>query len=135
MPPKNLPYWLVNVPETEWPTSCPDFLLNTDARDRELLGTPDAQYHLQTWLEVQHIISNHEYLFYITCNSNPLEETNRLDSFQRVPSDLRRYLEYNAKLKKEYGSVMAFVMQERLQWNDTKPKNPIPFSDPGKALS
>ena len=63
MPQDTLPYWLVNVPEKEWLASCPDFLLNADARDRALLSTPDADYRLQTWPEVQQIISNRGYPF------------------------------------------------------------------------
>lgn len=45
-------------------------------------------------------------------------ETNRIDRFQRVPSDLRKYLEYTAQIKAEYGSVMRFVVKERLRWGD-----------------
>ncbi|MCJ1305604.1 hypothetical protein MMC08_008419, partial [Hypocenomyce scalaris] len=108
-----LPYWLVNVPKERWPSLCPDFLINANAKDRRILSTPDAQYHRQPWPEVQHII-----------------KTNRIDLFQRVPSDLRRYLAYNAKLKKEYGSVMNFVLKERLQWSDLTPKSSKAFSVP-----
>ena len=60
-------------------------------------------------------------------------EDNRLDRFVRVPSDLRRYIEYNAKLKKEYGSVMDFVVKERLKWTDLKPTDAAPFSDPATS--
>ena len=56
---------------------------------------------------------------------------NRLDLFIRKPSDLRRYREYCDKLVKEYGSVMAFVMQERLRWEDLTPAGK-PFSDDGE---
>lgn len=44
--------------------------------------------------------------------------TNRIDRFQRVPSDLRKYLEYTAQIKAEYSSVMRFVVKERLHWGD-----------------
>jgi hypothetical protein len=44
--------------------------------------------------------------------------TNRIDRFQRVPSELRKYLEYMAQIKAEYGSVMRFVVKERLGWGD-----------------
>lgn len=60
-----------------------------------------------------------------------MQETNRIDLFQRVPSEMRRYLAYNAKLRKEYGSVMNFVVKERLHWSDLTPQNPTPFTDPG----
>ena len=52
-----LPYWLVNVPSSQQPTTCPDFLINANAKDRGILSTPDAEYHRQTWSEVQHCIS------------------------------------------------------------------------------
>lgn len=45
---------------------------------------------------------------------------------------MRRYLAYNAKLRKEYGSVMNFIVKERLKWSDLTPKSPKAFSDPGK---
>lgn len=48
----------------------------------------------------------------------PPAGTNRIDRFQRVPSDLRKYLEYTAQIKAEYGSVMRFVVKERLHWGD-----------------
>jgi hypothetical protein len=52
-----LPYWLVNVPKDQWPAECPSFLVNANAKDRRILSTPDAEYHRQTWPEVQDIIS------------------------------------------------------------------------------
>ncbi|KAI9759896.1 MAG: hypothetical protein M4579_002021 [Chaenotheca gracillima] len=108
-----LPFWLVNVPNSERPPSCPDFLLDIKAKNRGILGTPDEEYHRHSWTEVKHIIA-----------------TNRIDLFGRVPSELRRYLGYTWKLKQEYGSVVDFVLQKRLCWTDLTPKNPIPFADP-----
>lgn len=35
-----------------------------------------------------------------------------------MPSDLRKYLEYTAYIKAQYGSVMRFVVKERLGWGD-----------------
>lgn len=96
-----VPFWNVNLPVDLHTAECPDFLQYAfdNAKDRAILSTPDWQYRRQTWPEVQACIKG-----------------NRLDLFQRVPSDLRRYREYSAKLVKEYGTVMAFVMQERLRW-------------------
>lgn len=54
---QNLPYWLVNVPQGEWPLSCPEFLINANEKDRKILSTPDAAYQRLTWPELQHIIS------------------------------------------------------------------------------
>ena len=52
-----LPYWLVNVPEEQWPSSCPDFLANVSSTDKDILSTLDDDYHRLTWPEVQEIIS------------------------------------------------------------------------------
>ncbi|KAL9079413.1 MAG: hypothetical protein Q9157_001712 [Trypethelium eluteriae] len=97
----NLPYWQVNVPEDRRLADCPDFLADANAKDRRILSTKDEDYHYQTWSEVQRFI-----------------ETNHLELFERVPTDMRRYKEYTWKLKREYGSVMNFILQERLKWND-----------------
>jgi len=108
-----VPYWLVNVPAEHWPKTCPEFLLNVNDKDRGILSTPDDQYRRLTWPEVKDIIHN-----------------NRLDIFQRVPSDLRKYLQYTSKLKADWGSVMRFVLSERLQWDDLTPTGP-PFAKSG----
>ena len=62
-----------------------------------------------------------------------LQGDNRIDLLQRVPSDLRSYLEYNFKLKKEYGSVMAFVLRNRLGWEDGFTKTSMSFEDPSNS--
>ncbi|KAI9839781.1 MAG: hypothetical protein M1837_002020 [Sclerophora amabilis] len=108
-----LPYWLVNVPVSQHPPSCPDFLLRASAKNRGILSTRDEDFRRLSWPEVQHLIA-----------------TNRIDLFRRLPSDLRRYLGYTWYLNQEYGSVMNFVVQKRLRWTDLKPKNPVPFADP-----
>ena len=66
-----LPYWLVNVPQAEWPKECPEFLLNANAKDRGILATLDSKYHRLTWPEVQKIISASRVLCERT-SSNPL---------------------------------------------------------------
>ncbi|KAF4624883.1 hypothetical protein G7Y89_g13283 [Cudoniella acicularis] len=70
-------------------------------KDLAIISTPDSQYTPLTWPTVQHII-----------------RTNRLDAFQRQPSELRRYLAYNHTLKKLHGSIMAFILKERLGWEE-----------------
>ena len=52
-----LPFWLVNVPKSEWPEKCPDFLVNASDRDRAILSTPDSQYYRPSWAEVQEYVS------------------------------------------------------------------------------
>lgn len=108
-------FWNKNVPPELQTKDCPDFLQYafSNDKDRGILSTPDPEYKRQTWQQIQNFIYN-----------------NRLDLFERLPSDLRRYREYCAKLVKEYGTVMAFVMQERLQWEDLSPKGE-PFANPG----
>jgi hypothetical protein len=69
------------------------------------------------------------------CLIEKVADTNRIDLFQRVPSDLRRYLAYTWDLKKRYGSIMNFVLQERLRWKDLTPHDPTPFEDRGRILS
>ena len=55
-----------------------------------------------------------------------------------MPSDLRKYLEYTAHIKVQYGSVMRFVVKERLEWGDgdtedMKPKGGL-FEFNGKVF-
>lgn len=94
-----LPYWHVNVAPSDREAECPDFLRNLSAKDEGIIGTRDEDFRVLAWDEVRQIIAD-----------------NGLDRFRRVPSDLRRYLEYNAKLRRDYGSVMDFVLTQRLGW-------------------
>ena len=105
-----LPYWQINVPPSQREAACPPFLANLKAKDLAIISTPDALYRALTWPEVRKIIAE-----------------NRIDAFQRLPSDLRRYLAYNWKLKKEYGSVMEFVLSKRLQWKEPIQAEGKPF--------
>ena len=41
---------------------------------------------------------------------------NKLDHLRRVPSDLRKYFEFRYRIKKEYGSIMEFILKHRLGW-------------------
>ncbi|KAF2090150.1 hypothetical protein K490DRAFT_35476 [Saccharata proteae CBS 121410] len=112
MPHSELPYWLVNVPRDQWPAECPEFLREVSEKDRAIIGTPDSEYQAMSWAEVQEII-----------------KTNRIDLFQRKPSELRRYRHYTWELVQKYGSIMDFVVSERLKWADLRPSGP-PFSNP-----
>lgn len=46
----------------------------------------------------------------------------RVDKFHRKPSELRRYRQFTHRLVKEYGSIMNFMVNERLQWESMEPK-------------
>jgi hypothetical protein len=94
-----LPFWQINVPTALRTIECPDFLSHLNSKDLGIISTPDAEYHIVTWPQVRQIIAD-----------------NRIDLFQRIPSELRRYLAYNFQLKKQYGSVMEFVLSQRLGW-------------------
>ncbi|MCJ1311046.1 hypothetical protein MMC25_004716 [Agyrium rufum] len=111
--PQGVPYWLVNVHKGEWPDECPRALKDVNEKDRKILSTPDADYQRNTWAEIRKIIKD-----------------NRIDLLQRVPSDLRSYILYNHQIKSQYGSVMNFVLQERLHWKDLTPDSQTPFEDP-----
>ncbi|KAL9047457.1 MAG: hypothetical protein Q9206_006772 [Seirophora lacunosa] len=112
----DIPFWCYNIPKEQWPAECPDFLVDLSERDQKLVGRRDQDYERLTWPEVRKVI-----------------EDNQLDRFVRVPSDLRRYLEYNAKLKKEHGSVMDYVVKERLQWTGLEAHSAVSFSDPATS--
>ncbi|KAF6810977.1 hypothetical protein CSOJ01_06044 [Colletotrichum sojae] len=96
-----LPYWQVNVPPERRTDECPEGLRNLSAKDVGILSTPDAEYRPQTWDAVRRLVA-----------------TNRLDLFQRVPSELRRYRLFIHQLVSEHGSVMNFVLRRRLGWTE-----------------
>ena len=93
------PFWNVNVPAHLRTAECPDFLLGAGDKDRGILATPDARYRARAWAEVCAIV-----------------RANRLERFQRRPSDLRRYRAFVYFLVREYGGVADFVLRERLRW-------------------
>lgn len=115
----SLPYWQVNIPEDERTDECPEFLRNLSVKDVGIISTPDSEYHIITWPEVQKIVAD-----------------NRLELFQRAPSELRKYLDYVWKLKQDYGSVMEFILTQRLQWTaPVVPRGkPFEFDDDIKVL-
>lgn len=97
---QDLPYWQVNVPEHLRTAECPEFLRNLSDKDRGIISTPDSQYQVDSWAVVQGKVAQ-----------------NRLELFQRIPSDLRRYLAFTWKLRQDHGSVMNFILTQRLQWS------------------
>jgi len=108
-----VPYWQVNVPEADRTAECPEFLADASKKDREILSTPDEEYHIQTWDEVLQIV-----------------KSNRLGELQRVPSELRRYKEYTWNLAREHGSVSNFVLRHRLGWEAPIRAEGRPFEFP-----
>ncbi|PYH92472.1 hypothetical protein BO71DRAFT_25515 [Aspergillus ellipticus CBS 707.79] len=120
---ESLPYWQVNVPQSQWTTDCPSYLRDLSAKNVEILSTPDEKYQTQGWELAKDIV-----------------RTNRIDRFQRLPSDLRRYLEFKEQIIAKYGSIMRFVVKERLRWGegtleDLKPKGkPFAFDEDIRIL-
>ena len=94
-----LPYWQVNIPPSLRTSTCPDFLVNISPKDRGIISTPDSHYTADSWAVVQDKVAQ-----------------NRLELFERLPSDLRRYLAFTWKLRQDYGSVMDFILSQRLGW-------------------
>ncbi|CBF75338.1 hypothetical protein AN3808.2 [Aspergillus nidulans FGSC A4] len=119
----SIPYWNVNVPKSQWTVECPSFLQNQSEKNIGILSTPDEQYQRQGWELVRKIV-----------------ETNRIDLFQRLPSDLRRYLQFKEQIVAKYGSIMRFVVKERLGWGegtaeDLKPKgHPFEYEEDMRIL-
>ncbi|CAA9961167.1 DUF3605 domain containing protein [Pyrenophora teres f. maculata] len=118
MPNEELPFWLVNVPANQRPSECPDFLTACSEKDKRIIGTPDEEYQVLSWAEVRDIVQN-----------------DRVDKFHRLPSELRRYRQFTYHLEKEYGSILNFIVNERLKWATMEPRGePFQFTDDIKIL-
>ncbi|KAL4735528.1 hypothetical protein BDV11DRAFT_173747 [Aspergillus similis] len=119
----SIPYWNVNVPKAQWTVECPSFLQNQSEKNIGILSTPDERFQRQGWELVRNIV-----------------QTNRIDLFQRLPSDLRKYLQFKEQIIAKYGSVMRFVVKERLCWGegtaeDLKPKGrPFEYEEDMRIL-
>jgi hypothetical protein len=113
MPHEELQYWNFNLPQSQRSSECPEYLLNLNDKDRRLIGSWDSDYQIQDWVKVKELI-----------------RTNRIDLFQRAPSELRRYRQFIFNIIQEYGSVMKFVLRTRLHWDVVVPSSTVPFDDP-----
>ena len=78
----DLPYWLVNVPEDQRSSTCPDFLVNASAKDQRILSTPDRHYHVLTWAEVQDIVRESYQQLLFTPPSPDFWELQRADDLR-----------------------------------------------------
>lgn len=106
-------YWNVNVPKEDQTADCPDFLKGVDASDQKILSTSDADYRFIAWSEVKEIISD-----------------GRIGDFKRKPSNLRRYFAFLRDVRSQYGSVMNFVLSQRLNWTEPIVASGLPFINP-----
>ncbi|KAK4659130.1 hypothetical protein QC762_107490 [Podospora pseudocomata] len=108
---EDIPYWNVNVPPHLRTQTCPSYLLNLNPKDLSIISTPDSHYEIESWPTVLSKIRSY-----------------RPDLFQRIPSDLRRYHEFCYNIKQQYGSVMNFILSQRLGWeHPIIPKGDEPF--------
>ncbi|TAQ88015.1 hypothetical protein B7494_g3661 [Chlorociboria aeruginascens] len=107
-----LPYWQVNVSVAQRTPECPEYLQNQSAKNISILSTPDSSYHIATWPETQRYVAD-----------------NRLDLFQRIPSQLRLYLAFIWKLEQEHRSVMQFILEKRLGWSEPVESEGMPFEN------
>lgn len=114
MKPADLAYWNVNLPPSKHTADCPEALRTVGDKDRGIIGTLDADYAVMSWEDVCQLVA-----------------AMRLDQLRRVPSQLRAYLIYCWDLRKSHGSVMAFLLRERLSWSlPLQPSGKPPFEDP-----
>ncbi|KAE9968904.1 hypothetical protein EG328_007170 [Venturia inaequalis] len=112
MPHSEILWWNFNIPSYQQTLKCPDSLVHLSDKDRRLIGSWDSDYDRLTWDEVKEIIA-----------------ANRIDEFQRVPSDLRRYRQYIYNLQNTHGSVLKYIQNNLLRWPTLDPKGP-PFTCP-----
>lgn len=98
-------WWNTNLPLHLHTPACPPYLTYalTHPKERANLSTLDADFQRLSWPQVRSLVA-----------------ANRLDQFTRVPSELRQYRQWTEKLVREYGSVMRFVLDERLGWRDSR---------------
>lgn len=106
-----LPFWQVNIPPEEREEECPEPLQDLSAKDRGIIGTRDEDYCVQSWEQVADIV-----------------RSGRLQDFGRWPSELRMYREFVWKVKRDKGSVMEYMLTERLHWEQPiVPQSRRPF--------
>ncbi|KIW19266.1 hypothetical protein PV08_03560 [Exophiala spinifera] len=105
-------YWNANQPGTTWTKECPEFLLGISEKNKVILSKRDQDFDRITWDRCKELVSH-----------------NTIDRFQRNASQLRAYLDYIYYLKKEHGSVLEYVKEFRLKWEDITPSGKPPFED------
>ncbi|QDS69941.1 hypothetical protein FKW77_001970 [Venturia effusa] len=112
MPHEEISWWNFNLPRYQQTSTCPEALLHVSKKDKDIIGSWDSDYDRLRWVEVKEIIA-----------------ANRIDTFQRVPSDLLRYRQYIHTLEKIHGSVLKYIQNDLLKWPTIEPQGP-PFTCP-----
>ncbi|KAH7313392.1 hypothetical protein B0I35DRAFT_480081 [Stachybotrys elegans] len=84
--------------------------------DKWVLSQTDEEFKKHNWEELRDII-----------------EKNKLETLKRKPSDLRRYMQWTAETKAEYGSMTRYILVNRLPktWGEPpfSPASSVPFAD------
>ncbi|EMD61290.1 hypothetical protein GGP41_003930 [Bipolaris sorokiniana] len=102
-----------------FPRDNPPFPLT--AVDWHQLYLTDAEFTPHSWSNLHELIS-----------------ANHLEELKRWPSSLKAYLAWTAHTKAKYGTIMAYLLDQRLHWqpieDDTgalrfNVANPVPFAD------
>ncbi|EGS20438.1 uncharacterized protein CTHT_0022680 [Thermochaetoides thermophila DSM 1495] len=90
---------------------------NLTETDRLVLSQTDEDFEAHDWENLQKLIG-----------------ANKLELLKRKPSDLRRYIQWSASVRVEYGSVANYVLVNRLpkSWGQPPftPASSTPFADP-----
>ncbi|KAK6067307.1 hypothetical protein SCUP234_11682 [Seiridium cupressi] len=85
--------------------------------DKWVLSLTDEEFHYHDWEDMKKIIGE-----------------NNLSILKRKPSDLRRYMQWTAETKAEYGSMSQYLLVHRLPkaWGvpPFTPQSKTPFEDP-----
>jgi hypothetical protein len=113
--------WLSNSDPTALPFALDNPPFPLTPTDHHLLSLTDGDFTPHSWPELQHLIS-----------------TNQLEKLTRWPSSLKAYLAWTAHVKEKYGSVTAYLLQQRLFWEPLEDetgalnfnvRSTVPFAD------
>ncbi|KAJ2894731.1 hypothetical protein MKZ38_007281 [Zalerion maritima] len=126
--------------------TCPPHL-GFRIENRELIRAEEEFKHL-SWVDLHEIIGEAVHIYFLCYTRaypillNPKANrmflhiaTNNLDALVRTPSENVRYQEWGAQARRDYGSVMNYLIRERFPkaWGKTAPfapKSKVPFQDP-----
>lgn len=56
MPHEDIPWYCANLPRSEWPPSCPDYLIKCSEKDKGIIGNSDESYVPLSWDEVGELV-------------------------------------------------------------------------------
>jgi hypothetical protein len=112
--------WLSNSDPTALPFAPDNPPFSLTPTDHHLLSLTDEDFTPHSWPSLQHLIA-----------------TNQLEKLTRWPSSIKAYLAWTAHVKEKYGSVTAYLLQQRLFWQPVKDEtgalrfdvqSPLPFT-------